>query len=173
LGVLTKEQIVLALEALDRDLARQQVRGEVCLVGGAVMSLVYDARPATKDVDAWFVPTSELRKAAARVASEMNLPDDWLNDAAKGYLSERANFVSWRSLPNLEIRVADAQTMLAMKCLAARTDQDAADIRVLASELGLSSPAAIMDTVAEFYDPARVHVRTQLLLEEMFGVDGG
>lgn len=170
--MLSKERIVQALEALDRELAARHVRGEVCLVGGAVMSLVYDARPSTRDVDAWFAPAGEIRDAAARVAKQLQLSADWLNDAAKGFLSEHAGFVCWRSLPNLEIRVADAKTMLAMKCLAARTDQDAEDIRVLSSVLDLTSAAAILDTVAQYYDPGRIHVRTQLLLEELFDADG-
>jgi hypothetical protein len=74
----------------------------------------------------------------------------------------------WRSFSNLEISSADAETMLAMKCLAARAEEDASDIRRLAQHLGLTSAGQILDVVGKFYDPTRISIRSQLLLEEMF-----
>ena len=44
------------------------------------MALAYDARRATVDVDAIFVPAAEVRKAAARVAERLQIEEDWLND---------------------------------------------------------------------------------------------
>jgi hypothetical protein len=55
-----------------------------------------------------------------------------------------------------------------MKCAAARTAEDAADIRFLAHHLGLSSSEAILRVVADYFPEERLPVRTRLLLEEMF-----
>jgi hypothetical protein len=81
---MTKEQIQAALQFLNEELRLIEVKGEVCLYG-AVMCLVYDARPNTKDVDAIFKPTQQIRAAAKRVAEINHLKDDWLNDAVKGF----------------------------------------------------------------------------------------
>jgi len=54
--MMTKSQIKTALEKLNDELLLLDVKGEICLYGGAVMCLVYDARPNTKDVDAVFKP---------------------------------------------------------------------------------------------------------------------
>src|SRR5262245_27269342 len=84
--MLSKEQIRQYLDALSEELSRSGVKGELCLYGGTVMCLAYDARPATRDVDAVFVPAQQVREAARRVAQAYQLPEDWLNDAVKGFV---------------------------------------------------------------------------------------
>jgi hypothetical protein len=98
----------------------------------------------------------------------MNLPEDWLNDAAKAFVPAGATFERWRSSPNLDISVADDRTLLAMKCAAARTTEDAADIRTLAARLGLRTSAEVLALVMHFYPAGRLGVRTSLLIEELF-----
>ena len=56
--MLTREQILEALAALDAKLASRDARAEIALIGGAVMVLAYRARLSTKDVTAIFSPTT-------------------------------------------------------------------------------------------------------------------
>lgn len=94
---LTGEQIRRLFELLDAELAAESAVGEIYLVGGAVMCLVLEARDATRDVDAFFRPTQLVRRAAERVATRAGVPETWLNDAVKGYLSPRGTFAPYRS----------------------------------------------------------------------------
>jgi hypothetical protein len=164
---LTREQIVRALEQLDEELAAVGVKAQAYLVGGAVMCLALDARDSTRDVDAWFTEPGAVRAAVRRVAARLDLPQDWLNDAARAFVPECAGFERWRSLSHLEILVADLRTLFAMKCAAARTHEDASDVKLLAERLGLKSSAQALDLVLRYYPAERLPVRTRLLLEEL------
>ena len=164
---LTREQIAQAFERLNAELERRQTKAEVFVVGGAVLCIAFESRTSTKDVDAWFAPAPVVRDAARAVADEMGLPENWLYDAAKAFLPANPRFEAWRSWPYLEVSVADERTLLAMKCAAARTAEDAGDIRFLAARLGLASSREVLDVVLEFYPAERLPVRTRLLLEEM------
>lgn len=166
--LLSKELIITALNKLNSHLSAQYLHVQLYLIDGTVMCLVYDARPATKDVDAWFSEASTVRQAAARVADDMGLPTDWLNDAAKAFIPDKAKFELWQSLSHLDIMVADTRTLLAMKCAAARSKEDAGDIKFLADQLGLHSSQEVLDVVLAYYPIERITIRVQLLLEELF-----
>lgn len=168
MSTLTREQIVEALERLNGMLGLRGVRAELYLVGGAVMCLALEARPSTKDVDGWFTEPTVVREAARQVAEAMGLPADWLNDAAKGFAPAAARFERWREFDHLDVSVADLRTLPAMKCAAARTEEDAGDIRILAQHLGLSTASDVLDVVTAFYPAERLPVRTRLLVEELF-----
>ena len=66
------------------------------------------------------------------------------------------------------ISTVDARTLLAMKAAAARTGEDASDIRFLADRLELRSADAVLAVVLTYFPAERLPVRVRLLLEEMF-----
>jgi hypothetical protein len=165
---LDRATIAEALSRLTQRLRARNERADLFLVRGAVMCLVHKARPATKDVDAWFSNPQIVRAAAREVAAEMGLPEQWLNDAAKAYVPANAGYERWQTLSHLSVSTVDARTLLAMKCAAARTAEDSEDIRFLANLLQLRSSQEILKTVLEYFPPERLPVRVRLLLEEMF-----
>lgn len=155
---------------LNDELAGQGVAGEVYLVGGAVMCLVFDARRSTKDLDAFFKPAKEVREAARRVAASSGLPADWLNDAVKGYLSDRGDFHPFLDLSNLRVLTAAPEYLLAMKCLAMRLGEefhDKDDVRFLLRYLNLTDYDTALDIVTRYYPLERMPQRTLYALEEL------
>lgn len=166
--LLDREMIVEALKRLNQRLAARGERAEIFLVGGAVMCLVHQARPATRGVDAWFTNPQVVRTAAGEVAAELGLPPDWLNDAAKGFVPPGADVETWQTLSHLTVSAVAPRTLLAMKCAASRTEEDAKDIRFLADLLGLTKASRILEVVLAYFPTDQLPVRTRLLLEEMF-----
>ncbi len=166
--LLDRYQIEAAFDALNHRMSILELKAQIYIVGGAVMCLIHNARPSTKDVDAWFTESSSIREATRQVAEELNLPIDWLNDAAKAFIPQRAGFELWKSLSHLEILVADLRTLFAMKCAAARTQEDADDIRFLSDVMKLKCADEALSIVLEYYPETLLPVRARLLLEELF-----
>ena len=171
---LTAQDIRRLFELLDCELGNVETEGELYLVGGAVMCLALDARYATRDVDALFKPTKIIRQAAARVAAEANVPEDWLNDAVKGYLSPRGDFDPFLELPHLRVFVARPPYLLAMKCAAMRLGEefhDVDDVRYLLRYLNISSVCEAIDVVTQYFDESQLLPKAKLALEEILGGD--
>lgn len=167
---LTRTRIRRLLQLLAAELAETQVEGELYLVGGAVMCLALNAREATRDVDALFKPTRVIREAAARVAAKEGVPESWLNDAVKGYLSPRGDFEPYLEFPHLRVFVARPEYLLAMKCAAMRLGEqfrDLDDVRYLLRHLGLSTVEAVLAVVTRYFDESQLLPKTRLALEEL------
>lgn len=166
----TKADLLRLFELLDAELGMQNVVGEVYVVGGAVMCLALGARDATRDVDAWLRPARLVREAAARVAAHANVPEDWLNDAVKGFLSPRGTFDDYLELPHLRVFVAQPSYLLAMKCAAMRLGEefhDVDDVRYLLRYLNITAAAEAMDLVTMYFDASQLPPKTRFALEEL------
>lgn len=164
---MTSEEIAQYLHELDAELAAQNVKGEICLYGGAVMCLVFKARPATKDVDAIFEPVKFIRGAIIKIAEQHDLRQDWLNLAVKMFVVEHEKKI-FLDLPNLKVFVPVADYILAMKVLAARADtEDISDIKFLIKHLALNEIAQIIETVQKYYPEKKVKPETIFMLEEI------
>jgi hypothetical protein len=155
---------------LNDELSKNVATGELYLVGGAVMCLAYAMRPSTQDVDAFFRPAREVRDAAARVGAKTGLPADWLNDAVKGFLSDRGEFQPWLELDHLRVFVAQPEYLLAMKCLSLRIGaefHDEDDVRYLLRHLGVTSYDRAVEIVTRFYPLERFPQKTLYALAEL------
>jgi len=171
-GRLSEAEIRRLLALLDEELGAVGAEGELYLVGGAVMCLVLGARSATRNVDALFKPTRVIREAAARVAARAAVPPNWLNDAVKGFLSPRGEFVPFLELAHLRVFTADPRYLLAMKCAAMRLGeefQDLDDVRFLLRYLDIDSVEEALEVVTRYFDEARLPAKTRLALEELLG----
>ena len=167
---LTRADIRRLLESLNSELATEDVEAEVYLVGGAVMCLIFDARPATRDVDAVFRPTKLVRQAAARVAVKEGVPETWLNDAVKGFLSPRGEFDPYLELPHLRVFTARPEYLLAMKCASMRLGaefHDLDDVRYLLRYLNISSVETAVEIVRRYFDEKLLPPKTRFALEEL------
>jgi hypothetical protein len=173
---LTRGDIVRALESLSVELGQKGIKGELCIFGGTVMVLAFNARIATKDVDAIFEPTRIIREAAAVIAGRQHLATDWLNDGVKGFVSARHETTSGNlpQFPFLRLTMPVPEYLLAMKCMAARLggteDQksDVPDIIFLIQHLKLTSANEVLDIVMHYYPANRIPVKTQYLVEGLF-----
>ena len=142
---LNREDILGALQELAHELEEENANVELFVVGGAALVLLYGARTSTRDIDAFTTDDSvrpQLRAAAARVAASRGLPEDWLNDAAKGYVHALAPGPVVFEESALRVRALAPHQLLAMKLSAWRDDVDIDDARLLLRTLAETREAA-------------------------------
>ena len=140
------------------------------------MVLAFKARASTKDVDAVFHPAAVIRRLAQSVQRELDLPENWLNDGAKGFVSDKQEIVTG-DLPqfeNLRVAVPTAEYLLAMKCIASRIavheggPSDIQDIKFLIKHLRLKALDEAMAIVSRYYPQAQIPTRARFVLEDIF-----
>ena len=171
---LGREQIMAALQRLNELLHQKGVIGELCIFGGAAMVLAFDARESTRDVDAIFVPKSDVLEAAKQVASELELDPDWLNDGVKGFVSDQSEVTS-DGMPvftNLRVMRPTTEYLLAMKCLASRVADyghagDKADVTTLVKRLGITDSESVIELVCRYYKEFLLPPKIIYFIEEI------
>ena len=162
--LLDRAAIEDAFGRLGERLARRGVVADVYVIGGAAMALAYDARRATRDIDAVFKPHGIVFEEARAVALELGLPQWWLNEQASVYVAPGGDPDAATVFEHRGLRVAAASPrhLLAMKVLAARR-RDADDIRVLARHLELRDSGEVLAICADIFPDEEVPPRARLV----------
>ncbi|MCL1793952.1 MAG: DUF6036 family nucleotidyltransferase [Oscillospiraceae bacterium] len=136
----TKRDMLKYLEKINEKLEQREKVGEIILCGGAALTLVYEARNSTRDIDAIFRPKEDLKIIIDEIGCENNLDTQWLNDDVVMFTEEFKHLSSseYMKFSNLTVSVLDAESLLAMKLVSARADTyDLTDAIILMKHLNL------------------------------------
>jgi hypothetical protein len=159
------------LALLDRALAAAGVEAELCLVGGAVVTLAFNASPGTRRITAMFAPARSIMDAADQIAARQGLPSTWLQDAARRHIGGAQDGTSFVELANLRVFASPPAYAFAMKCAALRVDaapSDFDDLRYLLRFMNVQRPEAAMSLLERYFSerqlPADIRETLQGLL---------
>ena len=124
---LTRQRLTQALRRLSELATAEGLVLDLALYGGAVFTLVYGSRETTKDVDGIIRPAEVGQRLIQRVATEQNLPDNWLNGDVRQFLSHQGELrplPSQSFSPGLQVTIPTAAYLLALKqCLPETTSR--------------------------------------------------
>lgn len=143
----TREDLTSVLRELTTALDATGEEVRLRIVGGAAISFAYNAdRGSTVDIDALLSPRNVVLGAAENIAALHGWVADWLNDAARIFIPEgfgqrAAEWVLMARVGKVEVYVASAETLLAMKLKAVirRGLREVNDLRILLTVTGVDS----------------------------------
>ena len=152
-----KQELVKVLHKLDTQLSSML---DIAIIGGAAMVLHFGAKRATSDIDVLVLrgDSTELRKAAEVVSQVYNLPNNWINESAKGFASilpvDFQQRLSRLDFPFQQLRlyVLGRPEQTVMKIIALR-EQDLEDLELLLPQLSTAEKqivVKIMHHVGQF-----------------------
>ena len=153
---------------------------EIAFYGGSCLLLAYNYldRTLTKDLDAIIHPAEEAEKLLQRIAKEEDLPDDWIDQGVKQFLSPRGTTYPTQlpelaKLPNLKISFPSASYLIAMKIRASVRSRfgyegDLQDLRFLARKTNLRSLEDAQAILDRFFPDEVIPPRAAVTLNEIF-----
>ncbi|MCL2545773.1 MAG: DUF6036 family nucleotidyltransferase [Oscillospiraceae bacterium] len=166
---LTREDILKYFEEINSRLAAENKHGDIYVVGGAAMTMVFNARTSTYDIDAIFAPKEDLRAIISDIAEKHSLNEDWLNDGAKGFVTDKMKFQTHLSYSNLTVLSVDAESLLAMKLTSARANsKDMDDSIFLMKELGIQNEKELFDIIDTYIHPNQQTMMAKYFTMEAF-----
>lgn len=178
LGLMDKDKLVEIFVYLNERLKENQIQLEITVYGGSIMTMVYDNRPATKDIDCVFnIANSKLLENVLNFTKyAFNLSDDWINEDIKEPLKSllKEDKETYKSYSNLRILKPKAEQLLAMKVLAARPEpaKDFVDAYILCKDLNISAKGQLLEIVSN-YIPLKLLGERQINFIKYLGVDLG
>lgn len=120
------------------------------------MTMVYDNRPATKDIDCVFSETNLklLENILDLTKSVVNLSDGWINEEFKEPLKSllKEDKETYKVYSNLKILKPKAKQLLAIKILAARPEpaKDFADAYILCKDLNVTTKDELLNIISDY-----------------------
>ena len=170
---LSRARILEALTLLGCYSQAEGVQLEICIYGGAALMLALNARDGTKDLDAILRPAEIGHRLAKRVGDELGLPEGWLNDDVKQFVSERdrEGLIPMESvrIVGVNLKRPSASYLLAMKVLASRTPLpgyagDVDDIAFLCKKMNIRTVEEVERHLDRFYPHDVLTNRARALL---------
>ncbi|HHY13014.1 MAG TPA: ABC transporter substrate-binding protein [Firmicutes bacterium] len=177
-GLMSKSKLLEVFDYLNERLRENQLQLEVTVYGGSIMTMVYDNRPATKDIDCAFsdINSKLLQNILDTVQYAFDLPDNWINEEIKEPLKHliKEDKETYAVYSNLKILKPKAEQLLAMKVLAARPEpaKDFIDAYILCKDLNIMAKSELMDIVST-YIPLRLLGDRQMAFIKHLGKDLG
>lgn len=177
-NLMDKKKLLEIFDYLNERLKENQLQLEITIYGGAVMTMVYDNRPATRDIDCVFSETNFklLENILNTTQFAFNLPDGWINEEIKEPLKSiiKEDKETYKIYSNLKILKPKAEQLLAMKVLAARPEpaKDFIDAYILCKDLNITTKEQLMDIVSQ-YVPIKLLGERQMNFIKYLGEDLG
>ena len=131
-----KNQIIEAIEELDRELAKLNEKRELIACGGAALSVMGVTSRETRDLDVIIPILDEvLLKCSHAVAAKTGLDSEWLNNGPSGFVKDLEKGFELRTEvifkgTNLTVRALGRKDLIATK-LQGLCDRDEVDLNDL------------------------------------------
>ena len=168
---LSGKQILHYLEELSAEMGKQNLKGEILLFGGAAMVLVFNARAATKDVDAIFRPKKEIYAISKKIAVKHHLAEGWLNDSVKGFVTsdsfQQNLFIRYN---HLSVYTPEPEYLLAMKCISLRIGMESSDIddiKTLLKYMKIKKTEDVFNLIEKYYPQNKIPQKTFYAIDEI------
>lgn len=176
--MIDKKMLLEIFDYLNEALRDNLLHLDITIYGGSIMTLLFDDRPATRDIDSIMsVDNVELlNQIIKQVQNVYQLNSDWINDAIKeplkSLLSE--DLTSYGNYSNLNILHPIPEQLLAMKILAARPEpsKDFIDAFVLCKSLDVQTKEKLFEIVSK-YVPRKLLKERQMVFIKYLGSDLG
>ena len=164
-----RSEMIKYLEELNSRLININRQCEITIFGGAAMALVYEAREATRDIDAKYRSSVELRRLIKSISDDFGMDEDWLNNDGEHYVTDRMPASLYLDYENLKVFTLNADCLLAMKLTAARMDSNDLDDSVFLMDLlNIQSENQLFDLIDKYIDDDNRATSTKFFVGEAF-----
>lgn len=166
------------LRALDERLSRLGLEVELCVIGGAVLPVVFRSASGTRRPSALFGDLETLRSEAVRIQEEAGLDAGWLERAARAVDGLARAEVGAIEAGCVRVFQPPPDYVLALRCarLAQAPDGEKpelrADIVYLARLLGLATAAQVLAAVEPYLPESLLSDALELELVPLLGIAG-
>lgn len=174
---LTRQRLLTIFSEMGAQLAATGHIAEIAVFGGSAITLLFDYRDSTQDVD--YVPVSsdltQLKQLAETIGQREALSPNWFNDAISIFTSDVKHDVNLYGEypfenPGLRVFTADPKYMLAMKIRAMRSSMvshDVHDVWHLLDICGYTTVEQALQCAQDYLPHVKIPKRNQLILADI------